>query len=286
MSERVRILLQSTITDVQDDWHVGRFSLLRDHLRTVADVVARNREPDARGDDPVLSTLRPAEFDEVWLMAVDAGAGVSQREREGIAAFQREGGGLLTARDHQNMGMWLRQIEGVGQAHFFNQQEYCEPDVTRLCPDDRETPTISWPNYHSGRNGDFQRIVAVEPLHDLLKAEQSASRSRGAVPRPPARRCRPCPCRRASRPRHRAWNERRDGTRLRPGGRFRKDALGSCPRDCRVQLPSFRGLQLGPRTRCAHVREGKHRAMESAAIPAASTTYEAYVSNAVAWLAA
>ena len=171
MSERVRILLQSTISDVQDDWHVGRFSLLRDHLRTVADVVARNRESDARGDDPVLSTLRPTDFDEVWLMAVDAGAGVSQRDREGIAAFQRAGGGLLTARDHQNMGMWLRQIEGVGQAHFFNQQEYCEPDVTRLCPDDRETPTISWPNYHSGRNGDFQRIVAVDPLHPLLKAD-------------------------------------------------------------------------------------------------------------------
>ena len=34
--------------------------------------------------------------------------------------------------------------------------------------DDQDTPTIFWPNYHSGSNGDFQRIAAVEPVHELL----------------------------------------------------------------------------------------------------------------------
>ena len=75
-----RALLQCTISYAPDDWHVGRFSLLREQLATVADVVARNREPDAQGDDPVLSTLGRARFDQVWLMAVDGGSGVSPRD--------------------------------------------------------------------------------------------------------------------------------------------------------------------------------------------------------------
>ncbi len=166
-----RVLLQCTIGYAPDDWHVGRFSLLRDQLATVADVVARNREPDDHGDDPVLSTLSRARFDQIWLMAVDGGDGVSRRDLAGINAFQREGGGLLTARDHQDMGQWLRQLDGVGQAHFFHRQEYCEPEPDLHSPDDRETPAISWPNYHSGRNGDVQPLAVVEPLHPLLRRD-------------------------------------------------------------------------------------------------------------------
>jgi len=171
MSHPIRVLLQCTISYAPDDWHVGRFSLLRDHLATVAEVVARNREPDDHGDDPVLSTLSRAGFDEVWLLAVDGGDGVSPRDLEGINAFQREGGGLLTARDHQNMGLWLRQVDGVGQAHFFHRDAYCEPEPDRCFPDDRDTPAISWPNYHSGRNGDVQPLELVEPLHSLLRRD-------------------------------------------------------------------------------------------------------------------
>jgi len=167
----MRVLLQCTIRDAADDWHVGRFSLLRDQLATVADVVARNREPDEHGDDPVLSTLSRARFDQVWLMAVDGGDGVSPRDLAGLNAFQREGGGLLTARDHMDMGLWLRQLDGVGLAHFFHRQEYCEPEPDLHCPDDRDTPTISWPNYHSGRNGDVQTLAVVEPLHPLLRRD-------------------------------------------------------------------------------------------------------------------
>ena len=40
-----RILLQTTIPDVADDWHVGRFSLLADELRRAGhEVTARNRD--------------------------------------------------------------------------------------------------------------------------------------------------------------------------------------------------------------------------------------------------
>jgi hypothetical protein len=32
MTEPIRILLQTTIPTIEDDWHVGRFSMLRDSL--------------------------------------------------------------------------------------------------------------------------------------------------------------------------------------------------------------------------------------------------------------
>ena len=104
-------------------------------------------------------------------MAVDSGEGVSQRDLAGLNAFQREGGGVLTARDHMDMGLWLRKLDGVGQAHFFHRQGYCEPEPDLCSPDDLETPAISWPNYHSGRNGDVQELAVVEPVHPLLRRD-------------------------------------------------------------------------------------------------------------------
>jgi hypothetical protein len=43
--------------------------------------------------------------------------------------------------------------------------------------DDQDTKTISWPNYHSGSNGDYQRITAVAPVHELLLNPNRASRT-------------------------------------------------------------------------------------------------------------
>jgi hypothetical protein len=34
--------------------------------------------------------------------------------------------------------------------------------------DDQDTKSISWPNYHSGSNGDYQKINAIAPVHELL----------------------------------------------------------------------------------------------------------------------
>ena len=51
-----KILLQTTIVDIPDDWNVGRFSLLADELaRAGHEVTARNR--DEATDDSVLSVL-------------------------------------------------------------------------------------------------------------------------------------------------------------------------------------------------------------------------------------
>jgi hypothetical protein len=40
--------------------------------------------------------------------------------------------------------------------------------MSRAVPaDDQDTLTIDWPNYHSGANGDYQTIAAVD--HELLR---------------------------------------------------------------------------------------------------------------------
>jgi hypothetical protein len=175
----MRILVQCTIPYAADDWHVGRFRLLVQALRDAGhhDVVARDLAPTAGGDDPVLSRISRDRLDELWLLAVDGGQApaLSPGDIAAVNAFQRAGGGLLTARDHQDMGRWLRQLDGIGRAHFFHASDCCEPDADRQRPDDLETKAISWPNYHSGSNGDFQRIEVVEPVHPLLAKRDGTS---------------------------------------------------------------------------------------------------------------
>src|ERR671921_726105 len=107
MSRPLRILLQTTIPAVEDDWHVGRFSLLRAHLESLRD----------------------------------------------------EGG---------------RALCEVGRAHFFHSRHQ-DPDESRRARDDRGTESISWPNYHSGSNGDYQRVTPAGPPHELLRGTRSSS---------------------------------------------------------------------------------------------------------------
>src|SRR5262245_10060104 len=147
---RLRVLLQCSIPFAEDNWHVVRFSLLGKELSRWADVTARNREPDRSGDDPILLGLDLARFDELWVLAVDGGDGLTPPECAAVDRFQAAGGGLLTARDHADMGRWLRSIDGVGKAHFFHDASCWEPDPARRVRDDQETPGIEWPNYHSG----------------------------------------------------------------------------------------------------------------------------------------
>jgi hypothetical protein len=178
MSAGPRVLLQCSIPYAADDWHVGRFSLLAEELGRWARVTAGNREPDGpdgTGSDPVLAGLDRSRFDAVWLMGVDGGTALTAPEIAAINRFQREGGGLLTARDHFNMGLWLRGIEGAGSAHFFHEASCAELDESRRARDDRETLTIDFPNYHSGRNGDVQPVAIPGAAHPLMRNPGSAS---------------------------------------------------------------------------------------------------------------
>lgn len=165
-----KILVQTTIVDTADDWNVGRFSQLADELRRAGhEVVARNRD-DAEVD-PVLSCLDEVEIDEVWLLAVDTGGGLSPEDAAGILRFRAGGGGLLTARDHHDLGSCLRSVGSIGRVNHFH-TENPEPNPRR---DDQDNPGISWPNYHSGANGDYQRVFVDEPVHELLRTDRTPS---------------------------------------------------------------------------------------------------------------
>jgi hypothetical protein len=182
MDRPIRILLQTTIPAIEDDWHIGRFSLLAEYLSSLKDgegqafyeVTARNRETNMNGDDEVLSRLDATDFDELWLFAVDAGDGLTVSDCQGITRFRQRGGGILSTRDHQDLGSSLCTLGGVGRAHFFHSKNQ-DPDETRHARDDQETKDISWPNYHSGSNGDYQGVTPVEPMHELLRRASSLS---------------------------------------------------------------------------------------------------------------
>ena len=176
MGKPIKILLQTTIPAIADNWNIDRFSLLRDHLASLTDesgarlysVTARNREVDADGNDPLLSVLDTTDFDQLWLFAVDSGDGLRVPDCQGITRFRQRGGGILTTRDHEDLGSSLCTLGGVGRAHFFHNRQP-EPDQSRHVRDDQDTKNISWPNYHSGSNGDYQKITVVEPVHELLR---------------------------------------------------------------------------------------------------------------------
>jgi len=182
MKRPIRILLQTTIRGAEDDWHIGRFSLLRDYLASLKDengqpaceVMARNRQANGKGDDDILSRLDASDFDELWLFALDMGDGLSANDCNGITRFRKRGGGILAARDHQDLGTSLCTLGGVGRAHFFHSRQQ-EPDESRHFRDDQSTPEISWPNYHSGSNGDYQRIVPISPVHEVLRNPKNSS---------------------------------------------------------------------------------------------------------------
>jgi hypothetical protein len=169
-----KILLQTTIPSLADDWNIGRFSLLRDLLAAEHDVVARDRASAAPHDDPVLAALATSDFDELWLFAVDSGDGITPNECAAISEFRRRGGGLMVTRDHMDVGRSLCNLGGVGAAHHFHTRNV-DPEIAKAGRDDTGTPTIDWPNFHSGSNGDVQTIEIVEPGHKVLKRGDGTS---------------------------------------------------------------------------------------------------------------
>jgi hypothetical protein len=178
MAKPIHILLQTTIPATEDDWNIGRFSLLHEQLASLKDeqgvplykVTARNREVDGEGNDVLLSVLDQSDVDELWLFAVDVGDGLSPADCEGITRFHQRGGGIFATRDHNDLGSSLCTLGGVGRAHFFHSQHQ-DPDESRRVRDDMATMTISWPNNHSGANGDYQKVTASEPVHELLRKD-------------------------------------------------------------------------------------------------------------------
>ncbi len=166
-----KILLQTTIPFAEDDWNVSRFSLLREALEADGhEVVARNEEMDANRNDHLIMRLPDSDFDQLWLMAVDTGDGLTRAESDAIIEFRKRGGGVLTARDHQDLGLCLCHLGSLGQFNHFHTYNL-EPGRTEN--DDQDNPNISYPNYHSGANGNYQKISAVAPVHPILKSAKA-----------------------------------------------------------------------------------------------------------------
>jgi hypothetical protein len=175
MTAPAKILLQTTIPFAANDWHIGRFSLLSAYLAGLRDregnplfaVTSRDRDPLGR-PDTILSSLHQSDFDQLWLFAVDVGDGLTAQDCEGISQFRRRGGGLMVTRDHMDLGSSVCALGGVGAAHHFHSKNL-DPDPARHRIDDCFTTGISWPNYHSGANGDYQEIRVVGTPHPVLR---------------------------------------------------------------------------------------------------------------------
>jgi hypothetical protein len=166
-----RILLQTTIPARSDDWDVNRFSLLATELRAAGhEVLARNRSDEA-GDDPVLAHLDDLDVDQLWLLAVDVGDGLTAAEADAVIRFREGGGGVLSARDHHRLGSCLLRLGSLGLVNRFH-DESIDPENMN---DDRGTPEISWPNFHSGANGDYQPVFITEPAHELMCTTRTIS---------------------------------------------------------------------------------------------------------------
>lgn len=169
-----KILLQTTIVPTRDDWSITRFSQLIELLgraraedgTKLFDVTARDRGPIG-APDPVLSRLERSEFDQLWLFAVDTGNGLTSEDCDAISKFRQSGRGLMVTRDHMDLGSSVCTLGGVGAAHCFHTRNP-DPDPETHVRDDPYTAEISWPNFHSGANGDYQAIVPVLPLHPVL----------------------------------------------------------------------------------------------------------------------
>src|SRR5712664_217596 len=168
----IHILLQTTIPFIENDWHIGRFSLLARELAGSGDsdrgVEVTTRDRASKGDDPVLVGIDRSHFDEVWIFGVDVGNGLTPTERDALGRFRARGGGLLTARDHQDLGSCLASLPGPGSANYFRSVNL-DPVEENRRDDDRFTKSVSWPNYHSGKNGDVQKVRPLEPVHPLLR---------------------------------------------------------------------------------------------------------------------
>jgi hypothetical protein len=103
----------------------------------------------------------------------------------------------MVTRDHMDLGCSICAIADVGAAHHFHTHNI-DPGAL-LERDDTYTTQISWPNFHSGANGDYQAIDTLGPVHPVLSNPPSPSGAirylpshphEGAVSAPPGQNAR------------------------------------------------------------------------------------------------
>jgi hypothetical protein len=82
-----------------------------------------------------------------------------------------------------DLGCSVCNLAGIGAAHHFHTRNV-DPAAPAV-RDDPFTSAISWPNFHSGANGDYQQIEIVEPVHAVLRDASAPSGSIQFLPSHP-----------------------------------------------------------------------------------------------------
>ena len=192
----------------------------------------------------------------------------------------------MTARDHQDLGSCLSALGSIGRLNHFHDQNP-EADARR---DDQDNPNISWPNYHSGANGDYQPVFGDRTGARAAADDEDAQWSHRMVPRAPARRCGLRTARRSdgARRSHAAAASSPVGTstsRSASTARRATDGRAMGRVGGLLDVPPLRRHELGHRRRRAVVRHRQTRRRDRSATRHASTVFKDYVHNIARWLA-
>ena len=176
MGAPTQALLLSTIATDPSDWHIGRFSLLGEMIRTAGleldsafDLTISDYPKDQVQREALQGDLSSGRFGQIWLIAPDMDNGPDQGFFRALESAVKVGSDLVIARDHTDLGSCLLELQGclndVGQTQTFQRSW---PDL----PQDREyadeaCAAIITPCVVTGQNGGVQ-ICRQRADHPLL----------------------------------------------------------------------------------------------------------------------
>ena len=177
MVDPTQALLLSTIATDPSDWHIGRFSLLGEMIRTAGleldssfVLTVSDYPKDDAQREALQGDLRSGRFGQIWLIAPDMDNGPDPGFFRALESAVMAGSDLVIARDHTDLGSCLLQLQGclndVGQTQTYQRSW---PDL----PQDREyadeaCAAIITPCVVTGQNGGVQ-ICRQRADHPLLK---------------------------------------------------------------------------------------------------------------------
>jgi hypothetical protein len=179
-----------------------------------------------------------------------------------------------------DLGCSISTLGVVGAAHQFHTHTI----DSVLPPDDRDTPQILWPNYHSGANGDPQRIEVELPVHPVMRDPESETGTVMYLPAHPHEGAVAVP---ASEPSARVIATGRSlatGNRFNIAVAFERSAAGG-PAIAESTFHHFADYNWDPTRGCPDfVTEPAGAGL--AKNPRAMASVHRYVRNVAAWLAA